>query len=88
MLSDPGNGWAREAGLVFAFPDDLREVYLSFGLDLPAHNGDDSWELPMPLRAVVDPSGVIRSLDVDPDYTVRPEPEATVEALRAVVGGS
>ena len=42
----------------------------------------------MPLRAVVDSSGMIRSLDVDPDYTVRPEPEATVEVLRGLVAGS
>ena len=70
-----------QLGLVFAFPQDLRDVYLQFGLDLPAHNGDDSWELPMPARLVVDRGGLIRDLEVDPDYTVRPEPEATLAAL-------
>jgi peroxiredoxin len=65
-------------------PDDLREVYLGFGIDLPAHNGDDSWELPLPARIVIDTGGVIRSIDADPDYTHRPEPEATVEVLRGL----
>jgi hypothetical protein len=38
----------------------------------------------MPARYVVDRSGVIRSAEVDPDYTVRPEPSATLEVLRGL----
>lgn len=79
-----GNAWARRLGLTFTLPDDLREVYRGFGIDLPAHNGDDSWELPLPARIVIDTGGVIRSIDADPDYTHRPEPEATLEVLRGL----
>jgi len=84
ILSDPGNAYAAELGLRFALPADLREVYRGFGIDLPASNGDDSWTLPMPARFVIDRGGVVRAADVDPDYTVRPEPETTLAAVRAL----
>ena len=52
---------------------------MSFGNDLAVRNGEDSWTLPMPGRFVIDRSGIIRTVDVDPDYRFRPEPEKTVE---------
>jgi peroxiredoxin len=84
ILSDAGNTWARSLGLIFALPEDLREVYRGFGIVLPDHNGDDSWELPLSARIVIDTNGVIRGIDANPDYTHRPEPEATLEVLRAL----
>lgn len=81
MLSDAGNAYAKQLGLVFTFPDDLKDVYETLGLALPDYNGDDSWQLPLPTRIVVDRNGTIRAIDADPDYTVRPEPSATLEAL-------
>ncbi len=79
ILSDPGNAYAAELGLRFEVPADLREVYLSFGIDLPKHNGEDSWTLALPARLVVDRGGIIRAIDADPDYTRRPEPEKTLQ---------
>ena len=84
ILADANNTWARQLSLTFSLPADLREIYQAFGIDLPAHNGDDSWELPVSARVVVDSGGVIRWIDADPDYTRRPEPEATLEALRTL----
>ena len=84
VLSDAGNAWAKQLGLTHALPDDLREVYRGFGIDLEAANGDDSWVLPLATRIVVDAQGVIRSFDADVDYTLRPEPEATLEVLRGL----
>lgn len=84
ILSDAGNEVAARFGLRFALPDYLREVYASFPLDLGAYNGDASWTLPMPARFIVDPRGVIRYAQSDPDYTSRPEPEDTLDALRAI----
>ena len=37
----------------------------------------------MPARYVVATDGTIISANYDPDYTKRPEPEETVEALKA-----
>ena len=40
----------------------------------------------MPGRLVVDRRGIVRAIDVDPDYTVRPEPDATLAEVRRIVG--
>ena len=84
VLSDPGNSYARQLSLVFTLPDELRAVYRGFGIDLSEFNGDQSWELPIPARIVVDKHGRIQSMEADPDYTHRPEPEATLDVLRSL----
>jgi hypothetical protein len=38
----------------------------------------------MPARYVVDQDGRIRAADVNPDYTVRPEPEDTAAIVRGL----
>jgi peroxiredoxin len=84
VLSDPGNRTASEFGLTFKLPEDLRQIYEKFGIDLKKYNGDESWTLPMPARFVIDSNGVIRVADADPDYTVRPEPVETVRVLETL----
>jgi peroxiredoxin len=83
LLSDPGNAYVAKLGLRFKLPDDLRAVYLSFGNDLAVRNGESSWTLPMPGRFVIDRSGVVRAADVDPDYEHRPEPQKTIDDIKA-----
>ena len=82
ILRDAGNAYAAQLGLRFALAPELLPIYRSFGIDLPACNGDDSWTLAMPARLVIDAAGMVRASDIDPDYTVRPEPEKTLEDLR------
>jgi peroxiredoxin len=84
LLSDPVNKVAEAFGIAFSFPEDLKNLYLKFGIDLPKSNGDDSWTLPMPARFIINRDSTIRYAEVDPDYTVRPEPEHTIEALKAL----
>lgn len=84
LLRDPGNGVAASYGLRWQLPDDLKLLYLDFGTDLEADNGDDSWTLPMPARYIIDRDGIVRYARTDPDYTVRPDPGETLEALRAL----
>ena len=84
ILTDRGNEVAARSGLRFALPDYLREMYRTFPLDLEKFNGDATWTLPIPARFVVDQHGIIRAAESDPDYTTRPEPEDTLEALRAL----
>lgn len=81
VLVDEANAYARELGLAHGLLQDLREIYLGFGIDLPQHNGDESWELPMPFRAVADRDGTIRYLNISPDYTVRPEIDEAIAVL-------
>lgn len=85
LLSDPGNRVAKTYGLVYTYPEDLKQVYLQFGIDLGQYNGDDSWTLPMPARFIIDRSGIIRYAEVNPDYTIRPEPEEVIEVLKGLL---
>ena len=87
VLRDEGNVFAGRLGLTYRFPDDLRKVYMDFGIDLERYNGDDSWTLPMPGRFIVGRDSTVHAADVSPDYTVRPEPAETVRALRKLPGG-
>jgi peroxiredoxin len=87
IVWDKNSQVAEAFGLAFTLPDDLKQVYLGFGNDLAVRNGDPSWRLPVPARFVVDQKGIVRFVQADPDYTYRPEPETTVEALRRVVEG-
>jgi len=82
VLLDLGHGVARDYGLTFQLPDDLRELYLeALNLDLTRHNGDESWELAIPATFVVDAGGEIVFASADPDYTVRPEPAEILAAI-------
>lgn len=65
-------------------PDYLRALYGAFPLDLEKFNGEPSWTLPIPARFVIDGQGITRAAEADPDYTTRPEPRDTLEALRAI----
>jgi peroxiredoxin len=84
ILTDPGNKVGEAYGLAFRLPDDLIEVYKSFGVDLVKFNGDESWRLSMPARIVIRQGGTVASAEADPDYTHRPEPEATLAVLRSL----
>jgi peroxiredoxin len=84
LLRDRGNSVARAYGLAYALPEDLKQVYTKFGIDLTKANGDDSWTLPIPARFVIDRQGAIRQADADPDYTRRSEPARTLEVLRSL----
>jgi peroxiredoxin len=82
VLSDVGNEVAKKFGLVFQLPPDLREMYKSLGIDLPAHNGDQSYELPLPATYVIARDGVIQAVFADADYVKRMEPADILAALR------
>ena len=85
VLSDPGNAVAQKFGLVHALPEELRRLYLQFGIDVPKHNGDDSWTLPLAARYIIDREAVIRYAETDADYTIRPDPAHTLDALQAII---
>ena len=84
VISDKGNVVARSYGLVFTLPERLRPIYQSFGIDVPASNGDATWELPLPATYVVDQRGVVRADFLNADYTRRMEPADVIAALRSI----
>ncbi len=81
ILFDQDNALAKKFGLVFTLPDELREVYRSFGIDLERYNGNDSWTLPMPASYIIAQNGLVHDAAVRVDYTTRPEPEETLNKL-------
>ncbi len=82
VLLDLGLGVARDYGLTFKLPEDLRDVYLEkLKIDLTRFNGDESWELPIPATFIVGQDGKIVYASADVDYTARPEPSDVIEAI-------
>lgn len=84
VLSDVGNKVAREYGVVMHVPQTMRPLYLEWGLDVPAVNGDDSWEMPIPADYVISSDGVITLAYVNRNYTERMEPSDIITALKAI----
>jgi peroxiredoxin len=82
LLSDRGNRIARQYGLVFQMPQELRDEYLADGIDLAEHNGEAGGEVPMPATFVVAADGRIAYAFVSADYTQRAEPSAVLAVLR------
>ena len=81
VLSDPGNQIATALGVLTAPTDDARAAQHTLGLDLPEANADGTHGVPMPTVAIVDSAGVIRWIDVHPNYTTRTEVADVVDAL-------
>jgi len=81
VLSDRGNVYAKELGLVFTLPESLRPIYNNFGIDIPAYNGDSTFELPLPATYVVAADGTIVYSFANADYTQRLDPAEIIAAL-------
>lgn len=81
VLSDEGNRVSASLGLVFTLAEELRPIYESFGIDIPASNGDDSFTLPVPATYVIGQDGTVLYHFVNVDYTKRVEPAALVAVL-------
>jgi len=84
VLSDVGNSVARTFGLVWSLPEELRAALQSSNKALPAINGDDSWELPVPATYVVARDGGVALAAIDVDYRNRLEPDAILTTLRSL----
>ncbi len=84
VLSDLNNGVARHFGIVFELPKEVEDLYKNkFGVDLPAINGSEKFELPVPATFVVGTDGIINYAYVNVNYTERAEPAEVVAALKS-----
>ncbi len=82
VLSDIDNIVAEKFGLVFTLPEELKGVYLGFGINLEKANGNDKWQLPIPATYIISSDGMITYTFVNPDYTKRLEPDDLLERVR------
>jgi len=81
VLSDPGNQVAAQLGILTTGTPDAQRGQETLGLDLAAVNSDGTRTLVMPTVVIVDAAGVMRWIDVHPDYTTRSEPDDILAAL-------
>jgi peroxiredoxin len=86
ILTDLHLKIAERFGLVFTFPDYLRDLYRSWGNSLDRFHDESEYRLPMPARYIVDSNSMIRTADVNADYTIRPEPSETLRRLQEIAG--
>ncbi|KAJ5148358.1 hypothetical protein N7526_001710 [Penicillium atrosanguineum] len=84
VLSVTGNKYARKLGIVWKMPEILSPVFKTLGHDLVESNGDDSFELPMPVSLLVDGKGMVRKAFVDPDFTEGLELETALEWINTL----
>ena len=82
VLSDIGNRYSRKLGLVYTLDEQLQALYRGFDVDIPAFNGDETHEIPIPATYVVNSEGIVELAFVDADYTKRLEPEKVIKCLK------
>lgn len=71
VLSDIGNKYAKQLGIVFQEPRDFAEIHKSFGTDMKDRNGDDSLQLPYPSTFLVDKHGKVKNAHIEADWAKR-----------------
>ncbi len=81
ILYDKGNEVAKQFGIAFALPEPLRPIHEAFGMDIPAHNGDNTFELPLAATYVINKSGEITYAYVNANWMERAEPEEFIGSL-------
>lgn len=84
VLSDPGNRLGAGLGILMQPSDEARAMQLANGLDLTELNADGTATIPMPTTAIVDAGGVLRWIDVHPDYSTRTEPALVLDAIESL----
>jgi peroxiredoxin len=84
VASDPGNQIAAAVGILSAPSPDSLAAQIKLGLDLAEVNADGGSNLPMPTVIVVDRAGIIRWIDVHPNYTSRSEAADILAAVDKV----
>jgi peroxiredoxin len=82
VLSDLGGKVSRAYRLIFQLPGYLLEIYLQLGHPLPAFNGTNDWELPIPASFVINRDGIVQFAEALPDYAYRTDPAEVIAAVR------
>lgn len=83
VLTDRNNEVAKKLGIVFDQVS-AKDLFQQIGVDLCKRNGLDNFEVPIPATLLVDGSGVVRNVFIDPDYRNRMEPKVALEWIDAL----
>ncbi|KAG7338505.1 alkyl hydroperoxide reductase [Nitzschia inconspicua] len=81
ICSDVGNVLARKYNITFEIQPFFRDSMVRWGEDIPLHNGDDTWEVPLPATYVIDTDGRLLWSFIDNDPAIRADPEEILHAI-------
>ena len=88
ILTDKAGELAAKFGIRWEVQDYVIEFKKMFNVILPNIHGDGEWRLPMPARYVINTDGTIAYAEINPDYTIRPEPTELLLVLDNLATGN
>ena len=81
IATDPDNGFARRLGITFVANTATQAQRRPGAAWIGETTGTGTWELPQPAVILLDHRGIIRFVDVSPDWMKRTEPQAIIDAV-------
>lgn len=85
ICSDMDNKLAKKLNLVFGLPEKIQGIYKKFGIDVDNSQGNTEKELPVPATFIVDKDGKVAYVDLDEDYTTRPDAQEVVAEYKKLI---
>ena len=82
ILSDTGNQIAKQYGLVFTLPENVRNLYKNLGANLPDFNGDDSYQLPIPATYIIGQDKKVIFSYINVNYMERADTSELIKVLK------
>ena len=82
ILFDKDNEVAKKFGIAFTLAESLRPIHKAFEMDIPAHNGDESFGLPIPATYVINSKKEIIFASVNPNWMERAESNEYLAVLK------
>jgi peroxiredoxin len=84
VLYDVGAQVINKYRLAFVVDERLKPIYKGFGIDIPAHNGDQTYVLPVPATYIIGQDGMVKHAFLDVNHTKRMEPAEIIEKLKSL----
>jgi peroxiredoxin len=87
ILTDVDNGYALSLNLAIWLGDEMNQILLTGGREVPDYQGNDTWFFPSPATFVVGMDCRVTDRFIDPDYRRRLSVEDLLAALRKARAG-
>jgi peroxiredoxin len=84
VASDLNNDLGRRLGILYTADEASQAAQRAKGGFIGDTTGTGTWELPQPAVVVIDHERVVRFVDVSPDWLVRTEADAVLQAVRDI----
>jgi len=85
ILYDKNNAVAKSFGVSFTLAEPLRPIHEAFEMDIPGHNGNNSFELPLAATYVIDKNREIIYSFISANWMERAEPSEFISKLSKTV---